>query len=107
MSEEDPMMAHVQNAFYQYQLAVTGAQDGAAAREAMDNYMMYLNRMSLSPGFDPRLMQAYPAMFTAARMPLLLQSAKENTVSKVTCLETNSVYSQFSLGFPPLATLGQ
>ena len=87
MSEEDAMMAHARN-ICQYQLAAAGAQDGAAAREAMENYMMYLSRMSLPPGFDPRLIQAYPAMFTAAQMPLLLQSAKENTVSKV--METNS-----------------
>ena len=84
MLEEEAMMVHARNAVCQYQLAGGGPQDVAASREAMENYMMYLSRMSLPPGFDPRLIQAYPAMFTAAQMPLLLQSAKDNTVSKVT-----------------------
>ena len=82
MLEEEAMMVHARSAVCQYQLAAGGPQDVAASREAMENYMMYLSRMSLTPGFDPRLIQAYP-MFTAAQMPLLLQSAKENT-AKVT-----------------------
>ena len=70
--------------YHQFQAAAASAQDAAASREAMENYMMYLSRMSLSPGFDPRLMQTYPAaMLTAAQMPLLFQSAKENAPSKV------------------------
>ena len=68
--EEEGMMVHTPH-------------DGAAAREAIQNYMMYISRMSIPPaGFDPRRVQAYP-MLTAAQMPLLLQSANENTMGKV------------------------
>ncbi len=96
MSEEEAIMVHARNAaLYQYQ-AAAGSRDGAAAREAMENYMMYLSRLSLPPGFDPRLMQAYPAMFPAAQMPLLLQQAKENTVSKVTRLNASTSLLRFS-----------
>ena len=78
------MMVHARSAIYhQLQAAAASAQDGNASREAMEHYMMYLSRMPhLAPGIDPRL---YPAMFSAAQMPLLLQSAKENTASKVNC----------------------
>jgi hypothetical protein len=87
MSEEEAMMIHARNtALYHQAAAAAGSQDPAAAREVMESYLMYLSRMSLSPGFDPRLMQAYPAMFTAAQMPMMFQSAKENTVLKVTRL---------------------
>lgn len=82
MSEEEAMLMHARNAaLYQYQ-AAAGSQHGADAREAMENYMMYLSRMSLSPGFDPRLMPAYPTMLTA-QMPMLIQSTKDTNTTKV------------------------
>ena len=74
-------------AVYQYQAAMASAQDENAARQAMENYML-LSRMSLQPGLDPRIMQAYSPMFTSTQMPLLFQSAKESTMSKV-CLCPN------------------
>ena len=73
MSEEEAYLtAAARNAalYHHYQ--------DPAAREAMENYMMYFSRMS---GFDPMPMPTYPMM--AAQMPFLLQPAKENTASKV------------------------